>query len=119
MSKVLFSSNSRPAITSLGGAMYGGSFLGKVGKFLKNAQQSAKRSHFISRAANALAEEGVPVADKVGRVASKLGYGRRRRTSRVRRHLKPSLGGSKSSGRRRRGGTVMGIDGGRRRRRRS
>jgi hypothetical protein len=53
--------------------MRGGSFkswIKKVGRFLK-------RHKVISRAGRALGSVGVPYASAVGRVAGKLGYGRR------------------------------------------
>lgn len=56
----------------------GGAFLKDVHKFLKKTDQSLKKSKFISKVANALNDEGVPFAAQVGRVAGKLGYGKRR-----------------------------------------
>lgn len=53
----------------------GGKFLKDVGKFLKNTYNSAKRSKYISRAASALADEGVPYAATVARVSDKMGLG--------------------------------------------
>ena len=55
---------------------------------LKKAHDYVKKNKVISRAANALGSVGVPMASKVGAVASSLGYGNtggRRRRRRRRR----------------------------------
>ena len=52
--------------------VYGGS---KFTDFFKKAHNYVKQHHLISGIANALGTAGVPYANKVGSVASSLGYG--------------------------------------------
>ena len=51
---------------------------------LKSANRWLRSNKAISNVAGALSSVGVPYADKVAQVASKLGYGRRRRVRRKR-----------------------------------
>lgn len=92
---------------------YGGSFLSKVHDFIKQHK-------IISTVGNALGAVGVPYASAVGKAASVLGYGRRRRRvgrprlrSSMRRVGRPRIsygtGRRRVMHRRRRGGDLKSI----------
>ncbi len=63
---------------------HGGSFFGSIGNALSKAHDFIKNNKIISTVGNALGAVGVPYAGAIGKAASTLGYGRRRR--RVVRH---------------------------------
>ena len=57
----------------------GAGLLSNVWKGIKSAVKYLRKSHLISKGANALDSIGVPYAGKVGKVAGAIGFGRRRR----------------------------------------
>lgn len=46
--------------------------------FLKKANRWLRKSKIISKVGRALGDSGIPYASKIGDIAGKLGYGRRR-----------------------------------------
>ena len=60
----------------------GGSFIGKIKSGLSKAHNFLKKTKIISKVAGELSKAGVPYADKVGSVASRVGYGKRKRKTR-------------------------------------
>ena len=52
---------------------------GSLGSWLKKAHDWVKKHKLVSRIGSVLGTAGVPYASNIAGVASKLGYGRRRR----------------------------------------
>jgi hypothetical protein len=63
----------------------GGNILSDIGNALSTAHGFIRRNKLISTVGNALGAVGVPYAGAIGKAASVLGYGRRRRVHRRRR----------------------------------
>ena len=57
----------------------GAGLLSNVWKGIKSAVKFLRKSHLISKGANALDTFGVPYAGQIGKVSSAIGFGRRRR----------------------------------------
>ena len=78
----------------------GAGLLSNVWKGIKSAVKYLRKSHLISKGANALDSLGVPYAGNVGKISSAIGFGRRRRRKTVGRGL-VAAGGSRKPVRRR------------------
>ena len=57
----------------------GAGLLSNVWKGIKSAVKYLRKSHLISKGANALDSLGVPYAGNVGKISSAIGFGRRRK----------------------------------------